>query len=253
MNSLHVHDHGPADAPVLVLVHGLTDDGTCWPDAVARWQDRWRVVTVDQRGHGQSPRFAEDQFERAAEVFVEDLAEVLRGLGSPAILVGHSLGGIVSARTAGAYPELVQALVLEDPAKPGPRWAELQAEFSQQQLAFVSAVTDDPEGEKARMRRETTWSDAELAPWAEAKARVDRDYLRLGLNLGDTAWESMFDALTVPTLIVVPVGGDMAPNPDLIANPLVSVVPLEGVGHCIRRDDPAAFHGVVDPFLEANR
>lgn len=249
--TVHVHEFGNPSAPPLVLVHGLTDDGTCWPDAVARWGSGYRILTVDQRGHGQSPRFTEEQVERAPEVMRDDLASVLRGLDEPAFVVGHSLGGFIAARVARAFPELVRALVLEDPAKPAGR---ADREFARHQLTFVETVTNDPDGELARMRRETPWTETELQPWAESKPRVDREYLRRGLYLGDdAAWEEMFNELTVPTLIVVPIDGEMAPDPALIHNDLVQVVEIPEAGHCIRRDNPTGFHAVVDPFLSGVR
>lgn len=247
--SLHVHEFGESTATPLVLVHGLTDDGTCWPDAVARWHSDFHVLAVDQRGHGRSPRFTDEQLGRVPEVLRDDLADVLRDLGQPALVIGHSLGGLVSARVAQAYPELVRALVLEDPAKPRPHWDVANREFSRQQLAFVEAVTTDPDGELTRMMLETPWTETELAEWAASKPRVDREYLRRGLVLGDTAWEEMFTALTVPTVILVPIDGEMSPDPALIDNDLVQVIEIPEAGHCIRRDNPEGYHGVVDAFL----
>ncbi|MBK7821130.1 MAG: alpha/beta hydrolase [Tessaracoccus sp.] len=246
---IHIHEYGAPNPPALILVHGLTDDGTCWPDAVERWKDRWHILAVDQRGHGRSPKFTEEQLPDSSGVLVDDLLGILTRLAEPAIVVGHSLGGLIAARAATRAPELVRALVLEDPAKPREHWDGQNAEFARQQLAFVEAVANDPDRELARMLTETPWTETELDAWASSKALVDRGYLAGGLTLGDTAWESMFDALTVPTLILVPVDGEMAPDPALIANPLVAVVELPGVGHCIRRDDGEAYHAIVDPFL----
>lgn len=257
MTDLNIHEFGDSAAPPLVLVHGLTDDGTCWPDAVARWGGSWRILAVDQRGHGESPRFTAEQIQRAPAVLEADLAEILKGLGQRAVVVGHSLGGLMAARVAAKHPSLVRALVLEDPARPRgegtPESDIARQRFSREQVAFVDAVTTDPEGEVERMRSETPWSETELAPWAPAKAKVDRNYLTHGLFLGSRAWEGLFDLLEVPTLIVVPVDGEMAPDPTLIANPLVRVVEVPEAGHCIRRDNPAGFHAVVDPFLESAR
>jgi pimeloyl-ACP methyl ester carboxylesterase len=215
---IHIHEHGVSSLPALVLVHGLTDDGTCWPDAVERWKGRWHILAVDQRGHGRSPRFTDDQLPDSSGVLVDDLLDILTQLAEPAIVVGHSLGGLVAARAARRAPELVRALVLEDPAKPREHWTGPEnTEFTRQQLAFVEAVSNDPDHELARMLTETPWTETELGGWASSKALVDRGYLAGGLTLGDTAWESMFDALTVPTLILVPVDGEMAPDPALIA------------------------------------
>ena len=68
MSELTVHSYGRDDAPTMILVHGLSDDGTAWPDAVERWGDDWRLLAVDQRGHGASPRFRPDELSRTAEI-----------------------------------------------------------------------------------------------------------------------------------------------------------------------------------------
>src|SRR5664279_2944588 len=54
---LRVHELGREDGPTLVLLHGLSDSGLCWPDAVRRWRHGYRIVAPDARGHGESPRF----------------------------------------------------------------------------------------------------------------------------------------------------------------------------------------------------
>lgn len=87
-----LHTSGDPTEATLVLVHGLTEAGTTWPDAVRRWEKVWRVVAPDQRGHGSSPRFRRDELPRAMDVLVDDLLGVLALVG-PSIVVGHSLGG----------------------------------------------------------------------------------------------------------------------------------------------------------------
>lgn len=252
MTDLSVHRFGDPAHPMLVLVHGVTDDGTCWPDAVQRWQDRWHVVTVDQRGHGSSPRFTEEQLASSPDVLVADLAGLLREEGRPAILVAHSLGGITSARVGSRHPELVRGLVLEDPAKPVGAHTPDPA-FVSGMLDFVTTMIDNPDRELELARRDNHWPDSEYQPWADSKNRVDQRYVSEGLYLGDAAYESMLQAMTVPTLVMVPVGGEMAPDPALISNPLVRVHFVAGAGHCVRRDKPTEFHAVVDPFLESLR
>ena len=139
----------------MVLVHGLTDDGTNWPDAVNHWRGRYDLIAVDLRGHGTSPRFEAHQLDAASTVMQRDVEEALASLGSPAVLVGHSLGGFLSARIALERPDLVRAAVLEDPAKPPPiddQDFDL-AGFREGQMAFVEAVTARRAEEVARMGR----------------------------------------------------------------------------------------------------
>ncbi|MDO5066440.1 MAG: alpha/beta hydrolase [Propionibacteriaceae bacterium] len=249
-DALHVHEHGSPDSPPLVLLHGITDDGSNWPDAVERWQGAWRVLAVDQRGHGFSPRLGPDQMGRMAEALVADLITLLEGLDGPAAVVGHSLGGRVAAEAAVQRPELFSCLVLEDPAivdrailtpGPNPEWLE-----------GVTAVSEYPEEELDRMRAETSWSEAELTSWAASKPRVDRWMLRRG-HLGPLDPAQVFNALQVPTLVLWDADGDFRCDPDILTNELVCFDYLDGVGHCIRRDDPELYHGLVDPWLAEHR
>ena len=66
------------------------------------------------------------------------------------------------------------------------------------------------------------------------------------LGLGPDRWRDLIGGVAVPTLLVVPRGDGAGVR---TANGAVTIVRISGVGHCIRRDDPAAYFGVVDPFL----
>ncbi|WP_407649587.1 alpha/beta fold hydrolase [Goodfellowiella coeruleoviolacea] len=88
---------GPADAPGLVLVHGWAQSGDVWRGLLAdpRLTDRYRVVAVDLRGHGDSdvPDAATGYADSAD--WAADVAAVLAWLGRPSVLVGWSYGGLV--------------------------------------------------------------------------------------------------------------------------------------------------------------
>ena len=51
---LHIHWSGLSDrdAPTLVLLHGITNSGAGWPDAVSRWAGTYRIAAIDALGHG---------------------------------------------------------------------------------------------------------------------------------------------------------------------------------------------------------
>jgi pimeloyl-ACP methyl ester carboxylesterase len=63
------------------------------------------------------------------------------------------------------------------------------------------------------------------------------------------AWEELFHALVVPTLLLVPTDSPMAPRPEAAHNDLVRTVVVPGAGHCVRRDQPARYLRAVDAFL----
>ena len=244
---LAVHRYGDPDAPTVVLLHGLTEAGTAWPDLVAHWGDAWNVLAPDLRGHGQSPRFTEGELANAPEVMLADVVQILDGQPDRVVLVGHSLGGLFALRAAVARPDRVVALILEDPARPDGSRAP-DPRFVAETEQFLDSMSDVA-GQVRRMARETTWSRAEIQAWADCKPLVDRTYVHRGLYLGDGAWEQLFNALRVPTLLLVPPASPMAPRTDALHNDLVRVVVVPGAGHCVRRDQPDLYHHALDAFL----
>ncbi|WP_256840505.1 alpha/beta fold hydrolase [Ornithinimicrobium faecis] len=249
-SGLVVHECGTPDGPELVLLHGLTEAGTTWPDAVDRWAADWRILAPDLRGHGDSLRFSDAQLTSVMEVMVADVIALLESVcRGPALLLGHSLGGRVGVLVASRRPDLVERLVLEDPALASV--AAATESFVAEQEAFLDTFADGGAAEISRMRAVTSWSDAEIRAWAACKSRVDRAMIA-HLHLGEWDVAAVLNDLRVPTLLVVPADGETARHRGIVSNPLVGASRLPNVGHCVRRDDPEAFHAVVDPFLASS-
>lgn len=232
-----------------MLVHGLTEAGTAWPDLVHHWGDRWDVHGPDLRGHGLSPRFTDDELVSAPAVLLDDVIAVVDALAEPVALVGHSLGGLLALRAALARPDRVWALVLEDPTKPSGTGPDPTIVAGNEQ--FLDSMADDASraAQMERMLTQTSWSRAEVEAWAACKPLVDREYIRRGLSLGGPEWEGLFNRLTMPTLLLIPPEAVMAPRPEALHNELVRTVVIPGSGHCVRRDQPARYHQEVDAFL----
>jgi pimeloyl-ACP methyl ester carboxylesterase len=90
------------DGPALVLVHGITESRRAWDPILPALTERWHVVAVDLRGHGESERRAPYDMETLASDVHSLVADL--GLEAP-LLVGHSLGGVVVSAYGGArYP-----------------------------------------------------------------------------------------------------------------------------------------------------
>ena len=105
-----------ASAPVAVLVHGIAGWWrTWWRVGPALADHGWRVIAIDQRGHGESPPI--DGIATAASL-AADLAATLDGLGLAPVdlLVGHSLGAAVCMELVARRPEVARRLVAEDPS-----------------------------------------------------------------------------------------------------------------------------------------
>lgn len=112
-------DHvGPRQGTPIVLLHGLSGNRRTYQRVAAHLSGRTEVFCVDMRGHGESTRAADVTGYRADE-YATDIAAFLRDVvGRPALVAGHSLGGVVAAvlATPSGDPDgLVQAVFLEDP------------------------------------------------------------------------------------------------------------------------------------------
>jgi non-heme chloroperoxidase len=104
---LHTRLYGPADAPVIVLVHGWTARISGWNPQVNLLSASHRIVVYDQRGHGHS---SSGTARFTPKLLGADLAAVLAatlGDGTRAMLIGHSMGGISVMAWAARYPEQI--------------------------------------------------------------------------------------------------------------------------------------------------
>lgn len=100
-----------AGTPVLFL-HGITSSADGWQESAARLADRFDCWALDFRSHGDSGRSGRSPL---LSDYAADAEAVLAQIGKPAIVVGHSLGGITGAHLGHGGHPLVKALFLEDP------------------------------------------------------------------------------------------------------------------------------------------
>jgi pimeloyl-ACP methyl ester carboxylesterase len=147
--------HGPAGAPVLLLVHGWGGDGREWSPHAEALADRYRVIVPDLRGHGRSPVPDQDNTPAA---MARDLAALITRLGEgPVTAVGHSMGGQVVNLLAVHRPETVRSVIALDPAHGAHgdevdeiprRLAAYRAHGAREAAAFVDAAfaPDAPPG-----------------------------------------------------------------------------------------------------------
>ena len=120
---IHFRDWGDPGLPPLVVVHGLRDHSHSFDDLARGLLDRFHVLALDLRGHGDSETTPYYAFGH----FVLDLHNLIRALRLPRpILVGHSMGGEVAVRLAGSFPDVPSRLVLIEGLGPPP--LDLEAE-----------------------------------------------------------------------------------------------------------------------------
>jgi len=129
--------HGPVDAPDILCLHGISSSRDTWEETVRRLEDRYRVWTLDFRGHGHSDRA--DSYLIAD--YVADAAAVLDAIGRQTIVVGHSLGGITAASLAqGPHPRVI-GVFLEDP----PIYMGEQSEWEKSVFSTLFPIVQDKE------------------------------------------------------------------------------------------------------------
>jgi pimeloyl-ACP methyl ester carboxylesterase len=99
----------------ILLIHGLGSSSEVWNKIKDQFPEDLRVVTVDLLGFGKSPKpdWAEYDAYRQAQSVIHTYR--LRRLGKRAIVVGHSMGGIVAVEIAKHYPALARSLILCSP------------------------------------------------------------------------------------------------------------------------------------------
>lgn len=111
--TMHVRDEGKRDGPVLVLLHGSSASLHTWEPWVKSLGGTYRIVTIDQIGHGLTgPNPSRDYSMKA---FVDTLDAAVTKLGVTRFaLGGNSMGGGIAWNYALAHPDKVNALILVD-------------------------------------------------------------------------------------------------------------------------------------------
>ena len=128
--------------PPVVALHGLASNARWWDLVAANLAPEYRVVALDQRGHGRSSRPAHGYS------FADNVADVIAvfdqlDLG-PAIIVGHSWGASVALSVAAHNPDRVLGVVCVDGGVAdlrrvfGPTWAQAQAAMAPPDLAGLT-------------------------------------------------------------------------------------------------------------------
>lgn len=108
---LHVESFGPREAPAVILTHGWGLDLTVWGYLVADLAERFNVVTWDLPGLGRSGQPADGVYDM--DRLAGDLNAVLETVrGRPAVLVGHSIGGMITQTFCRDHPEALGREVL---------------------------------------------------------------------------------------------------------------------------------------------
>jgi len=255
---LHYYRTG-GPKPPLVLLHGITDDGLCWAPVAEVFAQKYDIIMVDLRGHGKSDA-PEDRY--TYETMRVEVAGLVAGLDMEnPVVMGHSMGAMISLTLASLNPDLPRAIILEDP----PAFWRIRPP-TQEELDFrtgmgmwfqeIKRKTRDELHEMARTDN-PGWSEAELDPWADAKHRFSLKITQM-LDPKDAVPADFLELLkqiTCPVLLITadPERGAILKDEDVVE--LKKSVPhlkrehIPGAGHNIRREQFSKYIEVVDAFL----
>ncbi|HEY7204746.1 MAG TPA: alpha/beta hydrolase [Methylomirabilota bacterium] len=267
---------GPADGPLVVLLHGYPQSRHAWREQVpALGAAGYRAVAPDQRGYsaGVRPDPAAGLAAYAVDRLVQDvldLADAAGARGRPFHLVGHDWGGHVSWLAAHRHPARIRSLTVL--SRPHP-------------AAFRRAFRDDADGQQHRSRHHKAFHDpatgsrlledgarrlrARLAEQGVPPAAVDEYLSVLGepaaleaalawYRAAGTLTAVEVGAVTVPTLYIwgdrdATVGPTAARlTADFVTGPF-RFETLPGIGHFVTDEAPAAVTALLLSHLDAQR
>jgi pimeloyl-ACP methyl ester carboxylesterase len=245
---------GPADAPPVLLLHGLGWDRSLWQGlASVLARGGWRVVAPDLPGMGASQKLVDVY---SIDHYAADLATLLRELriGKFAV-VGFSLGGMIAMALAAAAYDQVGAAVFACCLKASTpkREAETEAMLARAEQLGALAFA----GEQAQ----AIWS----ADWARLHPDRVRDFVNWRASMNQTALAQAFrasygadlterlKAVTCPARVIAAANDPFAPVQDCDAIachlPRGDFILLSDCGHMAPIEQPQAFEEAVVAFL----
>jgi len=272
----YVEVEGPGDP--LVLVHGIGSSYISWGAAVEGLAERHRVLVLDQIGFGFTPPHGRKATVKRDARLVDDFIEKM--CAGPATLVGNSMGGLVSMLATVRAPELVNRLILVNPALPivsvrsisrtGRRLALPLLPFLGPAAArryyhdrapedevddLLRLVLGDPAKvpplhraaavEMARARREMEWNIPAFTEAARSMAAILASPRR---------FRKMLHQIAVPTLLIHGTEDRVVPPRSArwaaAQRPDWDFVMLEGIGHTPQVEVPELFVRTVESWID---
>ncbi|URM90966.1 alpha/beta hydrolase [Streptomyces sp. MRC013] len=252
---------GTASARRVLLLHGLMGRASHWADTARRLSGRYRVVALDQRGHGHS---GEPAGPHTREAYVADAAVAVERLGpAPVTLVGHGMGALTAWQLAAERPELVDALVVAEmraSALGAASQREWEEWFRTWPLPFATLADvrrwfgeDDPRLERPNPARGAFFAEVmREAPdgWRPVFS-PERMLAARSTWVHDAHWDTLAQ-VRCPTLVVRGLDGELGRAE---AHEMVRVLPrgryaeVPDAGHHLHYDQPGAWCETLRAFL----
>jgi pimeloyl-ACP methyl ester carboxylesterase len=254
VNGINIAYNDQGTGTPIVFLHAFPLNRTMWEPQVEGLSGRYRIITVDLRGHGESDaplwRFSLEQY-------ADDVAELMHHLSIPrAVLIGLSMGGYVSLAFYRKYAERVQGLVLADTRAQADSDEARAGRFTLAQTAFRQG----PEA-VAKVMLPKLLAPATLRTRPDLVAGVRRMIEGnevSGMIVDSIAMADRPDSvpllpqITCPTVVIV--GEEDQPTPPAEARLIADGIPgaklavIAGAGHLSNLEQPEQFNTIVAEF-----
>jgi len=269
---------GPADGPVIVCVHGLGGAAVNWMAVAPLLTGSCRLLAPDLAGHGLTRAGGRGTGVAANRALLHQfMASVAPG---PVILMGNSMGGMISLLEASAAPAAVTGLILVDPAlpvvaaRPDPLAAAMFALYltpgvgravmaRRRRLTaeqFVASVLGLCCVDPSRVPADVVARHLKLADQRATFASAERDFATALRSIvatasypGRRAYRRQIRSITRPVLLIHGTGDRLVPiavaRAAARANPAWSLAEIAGVGHVPQLEAPAETARVITEWL----
>lgn len=245
LNGVEIGYDVSGEGPAVLFTHGYQASRRMWEAQRQALAPRYRAVTWDLRGHGESG-IPDDPALYSHDLMLGDMLALLEHVGAgDAVLVGHSLGGFASLCFYLEHPERVRALVLFGS---GPGYRDPDARGKWNEMAERFAVGMEKRGLEILKRASEEVSTA-VHRSAQALAHASRGMLAQS----DARVMDAITTIDVPTLVVV--GSEdrqFIGSSEYMARkiPGARLEIIEGGGHAANMQEPEAFNTVLVSFLD---
>jgi pimeloyl-ACP methyl ester carboxylesterase len=244
------------DGPPALLVHGLAGHAEEWSETATWLRETRHVFALDLRGHGHSDTRPADVSPTALR---GDVCLALDQIGSPALLLGQSLGGRVAMLAAAAHPELVECLVVAEAGPAGTadgaalKAAEVEAGLGAWPVPFADVATAETHFGGPGPHADAWTRGLRQAPdglYPRFEVDVLTRMIREAVSEG--CWES-WSRIDCPTLIVRGAAGSQLPSEELslmlTEQPEARSADVAGAAHELHLEEPALWRATITAFL----
>ncbi len=241
----------------IVFAHGLVFSGRMFDEQVSALKDRYRCITFDFRGQGQS-QVTPDGYDM--DSLCEDAAQLIERLDcAPCHFLGFSMGGFVAMRLALRRPELVKSLILADTsADPEPkrnlRKYRLLNLIARRVGPFAVARHVMPMmfSQKFLWDSDRAFKRREMRQQVVANDRIGVTRAVDGVIHRQGVYDEL-DKIGIPTLVIIG-DRDVATPPERSERiseriPDCQLVVIPESGHMTPIEEPGAFNAALEEFL----